>query len=611
MIRVMVYRVLAGNPLFVVGFSQYPSGVPKVLGPIVNQWITEGNVWGIRIALTVLQLSRIIPGWKKIDTMSITKPGIACHELQEEFKLFLVNVYKQPWVGMRIPTWGGFHPTTRIGPNGPALMSACLEFKLWADTFFTEVASPEFYPFWIEFVEHVTRMHKAYQSVTWRPRRSKELILRRLGTIDDKEGKLRVVGIIDYWTQSLMKPFHEFLLRVLGRIPQDLTFGQDIAPFGPSSQQYWSIDLTSATDRFPVLLQKIVMSQIFGQRFGELWHSLLTKVPFSYKGKLYKYSVGQPMGAYSSWAAFALTHHIFIQFTAYKVGLYPFRGYRVLGDDVVIRNDAVAKEYLRLLGVIGVEVSFTKTLTSPHTFEFAKRVFYKDTEVTPFPIASLCGTTRMVDIIGALWESIRRGYPDLFKINPNIVGDLLFSFRKGAWTDYKQFDSNFSRRIGSFAGIYWSLLTRFSDADLLADSLDLYSKSKTMNYSSDYLVLRFREFLSRGVIQHQMELIFRNGGCMQEVSPFSVGLTTYEELSLPVIIVLGDEYVKLTSNLQIFESNLDSQDFDAIIFQNKLSLELDPITICSEEKRVQARQVQSKSLRLGLSYMMKELPTSW
>lgn len=33
---------------------------------------------------------------------------------------------------------------------------------------------------------------------------------------------------------------------------------------------------------------------------------------FSYGDKVVKYSVGQPMGAYSSWAVFALSHHLVV-----------------------------------------------------------------------------------------------------------------------------------------------------------------------------------------------------------------------------------------------------------------------------------------------------------
>jgi hypothetical protein len=45
----------------------------------------------------------------------------------------------------------------------------------------------------------------------------------------------------------------------------------------------------------------------------------------------------------------------------------------ILGDDIVIHNDKVAKEYGRILQSLGVSISEAKTHVSKDTFEFAKR----------------------------------------------------------------------------------------------------------------------------------------------------------------------------------------------------------------------------------------------
>lgn len=81
----------------------------------------------------------------------------------------------------------------------------------------------------------------------------------------------------------------------------------------------------------------------------------------------------------------------------------------MLGDDVVIRNELVAKQYLKNLDLIGVDVSKDKTLISPHSFEFAKRFFYKGVEVTPFPISGIYNTIH--DVVHAtmvIRESVLR-----------------------------------------------------------------------------------------------------------------------------------------------------------------------------------------------------------
>lgn len=79
------------------------------------------------------------------------------------------------------------------------------------------------------------------------------------------------------------------------------------------------------------------------------------------------------MGAYSSFSAFALTHHVVIRALARKVGAYP-ACYAVLGDDVVIVGDALGKAYMDFMSHIRVPYSPAKTIISSEMFEFAKRV---------------------------------------------------------------------------------------------------------------------------------------------------------------------------------------------------------------------------------------------
>jgi len=96
-IRVVIYRFLAGDPLFVTGLAQYRDGLPKILGPQVASGIRRGEVEVIRATLSFLQISRIIPGWKKLDLSPIyLPPREEFGDLQEEFKSFLVGTKTLP-----------------------------------------------------------------------------------------------------------------------------------------------------------------------------------------------------------------------------------------------------------------------------------------------------------------------------------------------------------------------------------------------------------------------------------------------------------------------------------------------------------------------------------
>jgi hypothetical protein len=81
-------------------------------------------------------------------------------------------------------------------------------------------------------------------------------LFRKLSFFPDKEKKVRVVGIMDYYSQLALKPLHNYLARALSKIPQDCTLDQgkfkDILLNNDKIDKYYSIDLTAATDRFPI-----------------------------------------------------------------------------------------------------------------------------------------------------------------------------------------------------------------------------------------------------------------------------------------------------------------------------------------------------------------------
>jgi len=99
------------------------------------------------------------------------------------------------------------------------------------------------------------------------------------------------------------------------------------------------------------------------------------------------------MGAYSSWALLALVHHALIQLAAFECGHQSwFASYRVLGDDVVIADSAVAHAYLELMKALGVEISMNKSLISHKgVFEFAKRVVSPEGDLSGIPIRLVVG----------------------------------------------------------------------------------------------------------------------------------------------------------------------------------------------------------------------------
>jgi len=216
-------------------------------------------------------------------------------------------------------------------------------------------------------------------------------------SVVEEPGKKRIVAMVDVWTQWTFYPLHRFIFdKVLFFIKEDGTFNQ-VKPVDTLLERagkvgrshYWSFDLSAATDRLPIVIQILVLAGFVSEEYAHLWASILVhrtyRVPREYSstfGKAFRdicYKVGQPMGAYSSWAMLAITHHALVQYSAWKVGHGSwFSWYAVLGDDVVICDNEVANEYVNTMNVIGVKIGFHKSIISTNSsLEFAKRFYYK------------------------------------------------------------------------------------------------------------------------------------------------------------------------------------------------------------------------------------------
>jgi hypothetical protein len=232
------------------------------------------------------------------------------------------------------------------------------------------------------------------------------------------------------------------------------------------TSKVWSFDLSAATDRIPVLLQEILLGYLAFPNLAYMWRRLLCdrwyEVPSEYvktfgrsaqidpdwesidktydvgetdperkarpgteefkkghtiwKGSkvrnwhppaAVRYAVGQPMGAYSSFAMLAMIHHALVQFAAKRAGYRKwFTEYAVLGDDVVIACPQVAAAYVVLMREIGVGIGFHKSVISNNlSMEFAKRFFFKGEEVTPLPLLGVSvgwlGVGMMPEVISA------------------------------------------------------------------------------------------------------------------------------------------------------------------------------------------------------------------
>lgn len=246
-------------------------------------------------------------------------------------------------------------------------------------------------------------------------------------------GKIRVFAMVDAWTQWIMWPLHKWIFSILKQLPDiDGTFNQlhpvlrlqrkyheeSMKLNNKSYIKFSSIDLSAATDRLPLSLQKSVIRSLLkdlvpdSALFAEAWGDLLTKRTYKIPNRMrslgknlpngIEYSVGQPMGALSSWGMLALTHHAIVQFAAQRAGRIKwFEDYAILGDDIVIANGEIAGQYRQILELIGVKAGLAKSIIARSKFvvEFAKKFFVDTFQADMLPLKECIATKASTSLV--------------------------------------------------------------------------------------------------------------------------------------------------------------------------------------------------------------------
>lgn len=267
--------------------------------------------------------------------------------------------------------------------------------------------------------------------------------LGKLATLFEARGKVRVVAITDWWTQVLLAPLHSALFDILKLLPEDGTFDQLaptkrlIAYVRASGSKVFSYDLSAATDRLPIAFQ-IQVLEALNVPWASNWAALLVARPWYLAKEPVFYAVGQPMGALSSWAILAISHHLLVQIAARRAGVEGwFTHYALLGDDIIIADEGVAKAYLDLMTNLGVTINLSKSFEmASGGFEFAKRWISPTLgELSPMSPGLILASVRNPRILATLFkDALKRD----FVFSTHVVRDLvrfLRTIRPRKWLD--------------------------------------------------------------------------------------------------------------------------------------------------------------------------------
>jgi hypothetical protein len=451
-IRLSILHFLSGEfpNKRVEGVKLTNDGLPKVLGPLIKDLRmldSPTSIMKLRLLLTLLFSTRALNLGREVDITSIKEPTkVVPKGGNLDYKKHIISFwselgYSRTGFVPRTLNWKKFHFTTKSGPNGHALWTSMNDLWLIPEKDLIHISylgGPKLRATMENLLSFKDSLKPMFSFLG--------TVRRSLSYFPDKELKVRVVAICDYWSQTALIPLHKYLFRVLRKIPQDCTFSQ--SSFLTKIQgweEFYSIDLTAATDRFPINFEYLVLNGNLPDKYCHAWKHVMVGTPFRYKDRNniitdITYGAGNPMGLYSSWNSFTVSHHYVMFYCCKELGI-PFKNakYVMLGDDVLIGDHRLAFAYKEFIKGLGVEFSDLKTHESKTLCEFAKRLVYNGQEITPFPISSIKESAkRFYLLVNLLSEQIERGWIPL-----KGIPETIFDFYKIV----KKRNSKFSRTL--------------------------------------------------------------------------------------------------------------------------------------------------------------------
>jgi hypothetical protein len=187
--------------------------------------------------------------------------------------------------------------------------------------------------------------------------------------------KLRSVASPYRIIQLALQPLKQSLGRIVQSLPWDCTFDQSraipvIQDRLKSGSKVYSIDLSNATDYFPLDLQVMVLRTIFGDIPDIHLFQEVSRMKWKSKYGDISWKRGQPLGLNPSFFAFTLTHGLVL----HTLCEHRDNEFLVVGDDVVIFSEDLYTKYIDFLNISKCPYSLEKSISSDSVAEFAGRV---------------------------------------------------------------------------------------------------------------------------------------------------------------------------------------------------------------------------------------------
>jgi hypothetical protein len=286
----LTMKAVAGTPERCETFPRVATrrGYPLIIPGVLRLEIEKKTVLVIKIVLTLLSIYRVIKISPVLKIDSITSPFTgSSRELplyEVRFALERLGVFRNfklvPDADLITSVKAG--PNTRVATLGmtldalafkesPAILSA---FGVVSEFLGNKV---------LNLLQQEIEFLPSWESKS--PGARKYIGSTILGTLSEKveaAGKVRIFAITDIWTQSVLRPLHDALFSSLRKITSDGTYDQLFPLYKLMEEgrsQFYSYDLSAATDRLPIDLQRQILGLLVDPRFAQGWSDLLIGRP--------------------------------------------------------------------------------------------------------------------------------------------------------------------------------------------------------------------------------------------------------------------------------------------------------------------------------------------
>lgn len=230
----------------------------------------------------------------------------------------------------------------------------------------------------------------------------------KIAFIQEPGGKLRSVASPFLAYQLALRHFGSAVYELARHLPWDCTHDQSkpvrtIQDRMRDGTTIHSVDLTSATDYFPLEVQVSAMRAIYGNIDDIALFELISRSKWSSPVGEVRWNRGQPLGLFPSFAVFTVTHGLLLW---YLNGETWNKDFFVLGDDVVILNDNLYHRYIETLNTWGCPYSPDKSISSSQICEFAGKVITSELLIPQFKWREI-SNNNFVDIARQLGQRSR------------------------------------------------------------------------------------------------------------------------------------------------------------------------------------------------------------